>query len=411
MQQSQRVGQYMVFDRPTGLASQVQKADDMRPDAREFDLLKDHFERLLRTNAGFPVTVTPATGLVLPPRYTSVRAPSTRVAISVTGESASGHAADTQVMEDDMDGNFMGVVLDHDHVEDEGRVVEDLITLTEADQISTLAQRSTQLADEPYHLARIRQERIHLRVKRSKRCRSCRHVIVKPEQKAVATRFKINILAMHYVPIITLMQLTELRQGESQRIVLKFTNPLYFPIRIKLSSPDKQVKILAHDFSVGDFSDVFEYEEELSGLNARSATYVAMRRSASGRSATLPTGIWDQRSNFTAIIIDVQPTEPTADYCIPLLVYYAYVETPEEDDDFSVEEEEEEDDEEMDEGGSQASATLRLKKRQEDSVKSSEDDGGILREMEFWATIGLGKVVPKPQELQIPYSNDALFMD
>jgi hypothetical protein len=42
----------------------------------------------------------------------------------------------------------------------------------------------------------LRPERIHLRAKRTKRCRSCRQVLIKPEQKAISTRFKIKLMAM-----------------------------------------------------------------------------------------------------------------------------------------------------------------------------------------------------------------------
>lgn len=44
--------------------------------------------------------------------------------------------------------------------------------------------------------SKVHPQRIHLAIKRSKRCRNCRHILIKPEQKAQATRFKIKLVAM-----------------------------------------------------------------------------------------------------------------------------------------------------------------------------------------------------------------------
>ncbi len=38
--------------------------------------------------------------------------------------------------------------------------------------------------------------RTFLRTKRSKRCRTCRHILVKPEPKVISTRFRIRLLAV-----------------------------------------------------------------------------------------------------------------------------------------------------------------------------------------------------------------------
>ncbi|KAJ3228208.1 hypothetical protein HK099_005218 [Clydaea vesicula] len=39
------------FDRPTGLAIQLQKTEDDRDDVKEFENLRDHFEQIFRSNA------------------------------------------------------------------------------------------------------------------------------------------------------------------------------------------------------------------------------------------------------------------------------------------------------------------------------------------------------------------------
>lgn len=134
-----------------------------------------------------------------------------------------------------------------------------------------------------------------------------------------------------------------------------------------------------------DLNDVWEYDEELSGLGTQSATVTAaMKRSsstgASGK-GVYATGIWEQKSNSTCIIVEVTPKKITEQYIMPLYVNFTFTETPEEDD-FSVEDEGEESD---------GSGKLVLKKANRDGFSDVSEEG-ILRQLDFWVSIGLGKV-------------------
>ncbi len=42
--------------------------------------------------------------------------------------------------------------------------------------------------------------RIPLHSKKTKRCPACRHILIKPEQKAQSVRFKIKLVAANYIP-------------------------------------------------------------------------------------------------------------------------------------------------------------------------------------------------------------------
>ena len=51
-----------------------------------------------------------------------------------------------------------------------------------------------------------------LRTKRNKRCRTCRHILVKPEAKIQSTRFRIKLVAINYIPTISLKALSQPQQ-------------------------------------------------------------------------------------------------------------------------------------------------------------------------------------------------------
>ncbi|EPQ31476.1 uncharacterized protein PFL1_00811 [Pseudozyma flocculosa PF-1] len=71
-------------------------------------------------------------------------------------------------------------------------------------RISTLQQRWTSPWDQPVRSADLPPTRVALRCKQSKRCPTCRHIIIKPDLKAESRRFKIKLVAFNYVPEIEL---------------------------------------------------------------------------------------------------------------------------------------------------------------------------------------------------------------
>ena len=111
----------------------------------------------------------------------------------------------------------------------------------------------------------LRPLRIPLQSKKSKRCPSCRHILIKPEQKAQSVRFKIKLVAANYLPAIgvtlphaqaalEMMKRSSAKAasaqaaaeeqhaaagaliaGHSYSFHLAFTNPLYDPIQIRLA--------------------------------------------------------------------------------------------------------------------------------------------------------------------------------
>lgn len=184
--------------------------------------------------------------------------------------------------------------------------------------------------------SKVHPQRIHLSIKRSKRCRNCRHILIKPEQKAQATRFKIKLVAMNYIPTISLSKLPRnnrpLQVNVPTQIVIKFTNPLYEEMSITLATPQirkksvtdeddskirGKVTILSPHFTVGAYNETFEYDDEMypAGSNRRQNGFVA------GSSID---GVYEKRNNYTSIIVEVIPEQAGEFKVNPHTYIYTY---------------------------------------------------------------------------------------
>jgi dynactin-4 len=88
--------------------------------------------------------------------------------------------------------------LEYDQVkplEDERALISQLESLTHLEDTTTMRQRAKQ-PSKPRWEKDLWPISMQLRAKRSKRCRACRHILVKPENKPTSTRFRIKMLAL-----------------------------------------------------------------------------------------------------------------------------------------------------------------------------------------------------------------------
>lgn len=166
-----------------------------------------------------------------------------------------------------------------------------------------------------------------LSTKRSKRCRSCRHILSKPESKITSTRYKIKILALSHIPRLSIRALPStnaadlrssiqqppfsyntLRSGIPTHFLLHLSNPLFDPIRVTLATssttPGKvqsRVTILCPQFDVGANTDV--WDDALS-----TSVPSANRGSVINADGQIEAGkVWDKGRNWTTVAIEVIP--------------------------------------------------------------------------------------------------------
>lgn len=160
--------------------------------------------------------------------------------------------------------------------------------------------------------------------KRSKRCRSCRQIVSKPESKITSTRYKIKILALSHIPRLSIRALpnnatpsvpsttpfnyTNLRSGIPTHFILQLSNPLFDTIKVTLATPSttpgkvqSRVTILCPQFEVGANTDVWD-----DALSTSSSLPSAARGSAAD--GQIEAGkVWDRGRNWTSVVIEVVP--------------------------------------------------------------------------------------------------------
>jgi dynactin-4 len=162
--------------------------------------------------------------------------------------------------------------------------------------------------------------------KRSKRCRSCRHILSKPESKITSTRYKIKILALSHIPRLTIRALpssvpptptspssaqtafnySTIRSGMATHFLLQLSNPLFDNIRVTLATPSttpgkvqSRVTILCPQFEVGANTDVWD--------DALSTSVPSASRGSAADGQVEAGKIWDRGRNWTSVVIEVIP--------------------------------------------------------------------------------------------------------
>jgi dynactin-4 len=168
--------------------------------------------------------------------------------------------------------------------------------------------------------------------KRSKRCRSCRHILSKPESKITSTRYKIKLLALNHIPRISIRALpsltsqqplppasgptssqpppfnyNNLRQGIPTNFIIHLSNPLFDPVRVTLATPSitpgkvhSKVTILCPQFEIGANTDV--WDDALS-----SSEPVNKGTVVDSDGAIEPGKPYDRGRNWTSVVIEVIP--------------------------------------------------------------------------------------------------------
>lgn len=164
-----------------------------------------------------------------------------------------------------------------------------------------------------------------LRTKRSKRCKSCKHILVKPEFKPQSTRFRIRLIALSYIPLPTLRPLIHsphpgTTPGPSPdlnalpplrpiQFLLTLKNHMFDPVKVALATPSttpgrvaNKVTILCPQFEIGPNSDA--WEEALQSASA--PTDRSSRHGASEKVAEAGK-VWDKGRNWTTVVLEVVP--------------------------------------------------------------------------------------------------------
>ncbi|KZV73660.1 dynactin p62 [Peniophora sp. CONT] len=322
----------ITFEKPTGLAAQLQKFEDSAADSLEFERLKEHFEPfVLRAGAAQssvtpghtshshhhvnPITAAASSALArdIPgvAKYTPAQ-PSRR------SKGARDEMSEYKARVEASNGKGAGLGGDPD--------VEFMRGLEIVSEVASLDQRWTSSWATSFKSSDVRPMRMPLHSKKSKRCPVCRHILIKPEQKAQSVRYKIKLVAANYIPAIiaTLPPDPSRRQADALQVTLHanrtypfqlaLTNPLYDPVQVRLQvqrqappssaaegevrRPPFAISLPTTAFPIAAFAEAWEYEDDEDMLD--DDEFGLGREKDSGRK-NKTVGVLERRANVTVV--------------------------------------------------------------------------------------------------------------
>ncbi|KAL8863670.1 MAG: hypothetical protein Q9178_000353 [Gyalolechia marmorata] len=199
-------------------------------------------------------------------------------------------------------------------------------------------QRSEQIHDPCDFLSDLRPIPMLLRTKRAKRCRTCRHILVKPEAKIESTRYRIRLLARNYLPTIHIktlhqspsqkaLNLNNIRPLQNSQFLLSLRNPLFDPVTVTLATPNRtpgrwahKVTILCPQFDIGANAD--KWDEALNSATAMqqktgrsSQRFGDPRFEYAGQDGKVAEAgkVWEKGRNWTCVVVEVGVVNVYAD--------------------------------------------------------------------------------------------------
>lgn len=188
----------------------------------------------------------------------------------------------------------------------------------------TTSQRREQTHEQATHaLSDLRPIQYLLRTKRSKRCKTCRHILSKPESKVQTTRFRIRLVALNYIPSIAIKPLQPLPPGQTSfplltpmkpvQFLLTFKNPLFESVKVTLATPGKtpgrfgsKVTVLCPQFEIGANTDAWEEALGSGGGSAREKRRTKAEMSE-GQGQAEAGKVWERGRNWVSIVVEVVP--------------------------------------------------------------------------------------------------------
>ncbi|KAH9989716.1 dynactin p62 family-domain-containing protein [Russula compacta] len=337
----------ITFEKPTGLAAQLQKFEDSAPESLEFERLKEHFEPFLRASSS---SSQPPTAHSHPTPINPIAA----AASSALSRDIPGVGKYTPAPRGRREKGARDEISEYRTRVEAGSAkdttnVDFMRRLEEVSQVAALGQRWANSWTTTLRTSELKPLRIPLHSKKTKRCPTCRHILIKPEQKAQSVRFKIKLVAANYLPAMTVSfppsqdvaqqrgaggkqapvedtsGTSGLHAGGTYPFHLALTNPLYDPIQVRLAvqrqvpppssssapaaSPEKAarrppfaVSLPQSAFPVAAFAEAWEYEDDEDMFGGEDDEFGGLDRErggAGGKGKTV--GVLERRANITVV--------------------------------------------------------------------------------------------------------------
>ena len=228
-----------------------------------------------------------------------------------------------------------------------------------------------------------------MRSKRSKRCAVCKHILTRPEVKVSSARYRIKLIALAYIPFITIKTLPVsgglpppgpdgsdivLSAGKPIQFIMTLRNPLFENVNVSLGSPSvtpgkhgHRVTILCPQFQIGKNSDA--WDDALNNPPNRGMVNPAGGEQIAGK-------LYDQGRNWASVVLEIIPAsivrmqgeqldEDEDVIEVPIRVRLEWQVTDEE---------------------------TGIERRRRDKRLDEEDADDGKRELSYWMVVGIGRV-------------------
>ncbi|OCB83844.1 hypothetical protein A7U60_g9049 [Sanghuangporus baumii] len=375
----------ITFEKPTGLAQQLQRSEDSAPEFLEFERLKDSFEPLLRSSLsasqqGHHHSVSHSA------HHNAIHAAaSNALARDIPGVGKYHPPSRSKANKQHRQGSKDDIPVYRARVEASGASglgaggdgdVEIMRHLESPSEIARLDQRWSTSWAESIRSRDLKPIRIPLHSRLTKRCSACRHILIKPEQKAQSVRFKMKLVAANYLPAIQI-SLPHLPSAQARRLAsaasssqkdkeddgggtpmiagktypfhLALTNPLYDPIQVRLAVQRQQlstagmtseeapvtpaparrphfaISLPTNSFGIAPYAEAWEYEDddEMFGLDDEDPINPNSPTKSRGKTKTV--GVLDKKANTTIVGGEVVISrEGRGEVKFNMLVSYTY---------------------------------------------------------------------------------------
>ncbi|KAI4210161.1 MAG: hypothetical protein LQ351_006993 [Letrouitia transgressa] len=253
-------------------------------------------------------------------------------------------------------------------------------------------QRSEQRHQPCQFTSELRPIPMLLRTKRARRCRTCRHILVKPDPKVESTRYRIRLIASNYIPSIhvkplqssafsssspaTRLSLEAIPPLQACQFLLSLRNPLFDPVNVTLATPSRtpgrwrhKVTILCPQFEIGANADAWDEALAAGGKDQRSTKRFGDPREEfvgpEGRMAEAGK-VWEKGRNWVSVVVEIVCAD----------VHGAEGDDGDEDEDLL-----------------EVPVFVRLEWEEDaEKEKGGKDGGREKRELAYWLVFGIGRV-------------------
>lgn len=125
-------------------------------------------------------------------------------------------------------------------------------TLDGVQGLTDEAQRYAMPLEQPYEASALRPQRVRLLAKLCKRCRECRHILVRPDLRTSSSKYKLRLLAKEFLPTLRVVRVVD---GVAH---VTLANPLMDAMRIELYAPDAALS--ATSFTLPGGTEAYDVE-------------------------------------------------------------------------------------------------------------------------------------------------------